>query len=589
MNSLYNEKNAAVLREIKISQYRVMDEIIGISHLINARKRRRYYNSHEEDYDEQTPCSNDICSDNMSIEKAQADVIMGIKEAGLEIVKEVKSEMRKYEDLKSMKLNGNNSHKKRSKKKKSKKKLNKKNDKRRLKSMLAIEDGNIILEANSQKKKDLNANLLAEMMQAAVCVKVKNGSIRLYRENLGFFKQCSEEEFSQTLRSLLTENNRRKISTSEYKEALNQLLRSEEVIMEGEFFANKPYVNCLNGVLDVENDILLPHSPDFLFSHCIRANYNKKLRCIKFLEFLDLITGGDEELKDLIQVMMGYIFSHYSNAKVAFLIYSEPHAGKSVLCRVIEKVVGDDASAHVDLADFTKQEYAAALDDMLLNVASDLENKPLKEVGCFKKLVSHDDTITTRSLYSNPKDLKSEAVMLFSSNHHLDFDPSVDINDVMAVFRRLVYIPFQNFPISEDKENKHMSEELLEERDAIFTWAMQGLKKYVQSGERIPKSRLSEEEKNKNIASYCPEKVFYDTCIKKEEGSYVRVSAIKDAYDNFYRDNYPGKRGDIIRYIGEIQRIPKTKLRVNEYGERDTLSTGKYVFSGIKIKDKYRV
>ena len=65
MNSLYNEKNAAVLREIKISQYRVMDEIIGISHLINERKRRRYYNSYEEDHDE----------------KAQADVIMGIKEA----------------------------------------------------------------------------------------------------------------------------------------------------------------------------------------------------------------------------------------------------------------------------------------------------------------------------------------------------------------------------------------------------------------------------------------------------------------------------------------------------------------------------
>ncbi len=591
MSSPFNEKSSKVLKEIKKRQYIAKDTIIKVCHPNSIKEvRNQNYGFNNMQREENVAYDNSIRLDRIGTEKARDNVVAELKETGEEIINEVRAEIQRLE--KQRDLGGktkNTNKKKKNKNKKAKKKIEKKNNKRLVTSMIAIQDGNIMLEENCAKKRDLNANLLAELMSDAVCVKVKNNTIRLYNEERGSFKLCQEQEFSETLRSLLNENNRRKISTQEYKEALNQLLRSKEVKMEGDFFANKPFVNCLNGVLDVENEILLPHSPDFLFKHCICANYNKHLNCTKFLKYLDFITSGDEELKELIQVMMGYIFSHYSNAKVAFLIYSAPHAGKSVLCRVIEEIVGEEATIHVDLSDFTKQEYAAVLDDMLLNVASDLENKPLKEVGCFKKLVSHDDTITTRNLYDRPKDLKSEAVMLFSSNHYLEFDRGVDINDVMAVFKRIIYIPFQNAPISEGVENKHMSEDLLKERDAIFTWAMEGLKKYVKNGERIPKSRLSEEVKNDNIARYCPEKVFYDTCIKEVEGACVRVNAIKESYDAFYRNKYPGKKGDIVRYMEDNLRIPKNKVRVNEKGERDTASTGKYVFTGIKIKDKYLV
>ena len=38
---------------------------------------------------------------------------------------------------------------------------------------------------------------------------------------------------------------------------------------------------------DIENEALLPHSPDFLFKHCICASYNKHLKCPKFLKYLD--------------------------------------------------------------------------------------------------------------------------------------------------------------------------------------------------------------------------------------------------------------------------------------------------------------
>lgn len=98
---------------------------------------------------------------------------------------------------------------------------------------------------------------------------------------------------------------------------------------------------------------------------------------------------------------MGYIFSHYNNAKKAFLLYGIPHTGKSVLCALLERIIGVDATCHIDLAMLSRQEYAATLNSKLLNVAPDLKNEALKDVGFFKSLVSHDDTISARLLYTS--------------------------------------------------------------------------------------------------------------------------------------------------------------------------------------------
>ena len=205
-------------------------------------------------------------------------------------------------------------------------------------------------------------------------------------------------------------------------------------------------------------------------------------------------------------------------------------------------------------------------------------------MGFFKSLVSHDDVISTRALYSNPGNVRGETKMIFTSNHPITFDKTVGEDDVKAVFNRILYLPVQCKPIDEANENKYLSAELFEERDAIFSWGIKGLKRYLDAGERFPKAKLAEQIKVMNIAKYCPEKVFFDEYIVEADGRYESVTTIQKAYKEFCKENkIPQNPKKINYYIEKRMSIEKIKKRIKEFGYPEGPI---YVYLNIKLKNK---
>lgn len=469
-----------------------------------------------------------------------------------------------------------------SKKKKKKDSKKAKKKKKKSKKMYSALDDNIIGKAPR------NANILSEVYMNTQDVITQNGALFVYDEEDGCYHRKSANEVASDLKEQLPEDVHLKLSSKDYKEAFDQLAISKELSDEDGFLENQPYVNCLNGVVDVRTGELLKHSPDFRFKHRINSRYLPGEDCPAFMEYVDCITGGDSELKKLLQVILGYLFSHYNNAKTAFLIYGIPHTGKSVLCNAITRIVGEEYTEHIDLNMLSKPEYAASLSSKIINIASDLRNEPLKEVGFFKSLVSHNDTLTARALYANPQKIKCETKMVFSTNHLITFSSDVGPYDIEAVFNRLLYFPFQNPPIRKDDENKHLSDDIYAERDAIFTWAMKGLKYYVNHNETFPECKLSEEIKARNMAQFCSEKFFFNEAIKFVEGKFESSSAIKEAYEAFCVDNDIPTKGNIANYIKEHEGIQKVKKRIDDEGSLISEGNPIYVYEGIRLKNKYR-
>jgi phage/plasmid-associated DNA primase len=271
-------------------------------------------------------------------------------------------------------------------------------------------------------------------------------------------------------------------------------------------------------------------------------------------------------------------------------VYGIPHTGKSVLLSVIERIIGEEYVAHTDLAMLQKQEYVANLSGKLINIAPDLKNETLKDVGFFKSLVSHDDQVDARPLYGNPQKVKGETKMVFSSNHPLSFDASLGVYDIEATFNRLLYFPFQCKPIPPDQDNKHLSDEIYAEKDAIFTWAMSGLKDYVENNESFPACKLSAELKEKNMAAYCPEKIFVKRCIKRvNDDVYESSSEIREAFDRFCHEVGVKSRPNISAYLEEHERLVKSKKRIDEDGQLTGSGNPIYVYEGIRLKKKYRI
>lgn len=468
------------------------------------------------------------------------------------------------------------------KKKKSKKHKDKKRKKRAKRAKEAV-------KASLKERPERSSNLMAQHLYNKREMVLCDNQIFDYKDSIGCFNPSSEEEISRMAMSFLDEDEWLKVSFREATE-IHQLLRISNAIKEIDgFFANAPYVNCLNGVVEVCKQTLLPHSPKYFFRHCIQSNFNPDTKCKKFLAYLDYITGGNKKLIQQWRISLGYVFSHYHNAKSALLLYGIPHTGKSVMCKLIEGVIGKDYTTHIDLADMHKQEYVAKLSGAIVNIAPDLKDEPIKDAGFFKSLVSSNDTITARALYNNPIEIKGETKMVFASNHFISFAPSLSEYDIEAVFNRLQFIPYQNPPITGDIDNKHLAEELLEERDGIFTWAMSGLKEYVESNETLYVSPLSQETKNQNMIQYCPEKIFFDECIKPCKDAYESSKAIKEAFKEYcYKYDVHGSY-NIDKFLEVHARLQKSKKRIDADG--NSVSTGNpiAVYEGIRLRNKYRV
>jgi hypothetical protein len=117
---------------------------------------------------------------------------------------------------------------------------------------------------------------------------------------------------------------------------------------------------------------------------------------------------------------------------------------------------------------------------------------------------------------------------------------------------------------------------------------MKGLKDYVENNETFPEAKASNDIKRMNMARYCPEKIFFEECIKEAEGKYESSSAIKDAFVSFCMDNDVHQKADIANFLDEHQRVPKTKKRIDADGNQISTGNPIYVYEGIRLKKQYR-
>ncbi|KOU97411.1 hypothetical protein ADK91_32795 [Streptomyces sp. XY511] len=96
-----------------------------------------------------------------------------------------------------------------------------------------------------------------------------------------------------------------------------------------------------NGVVDLQTGELLPNRRDYLITKGTRIDYDPNAPCPRWEEFLLWAFGGDAELVDYVQRMVGEILIGHNNGQRAYFLYGPGGNGKSQLIEVIGGVVGD--------------------------------------------------------------------------------------------------------------------------------------------------------------------------------------------------------------------------------------------------------
>lgn len=423
------------------------------------------------------------------------------------------------------------------------------------------------------------ASITGELFSLHEHICVHENDIYLYDEENGCFIHQDESQTKLSLMKMFKKDERLRVWASDINNAYKTLLMNPAIQQDLSPRVNIPLVNCENGVLDMETMELLKHSPQFGFTSCINASFDEKADGNIFKQFLQDITDGDKDSKQLLQEIVGYSLSTYVYAKKAFIFYGVPHSGKSVLLNITERLVGSENVCHVDLQKLSEACYAARLNKSKLNIAPDLPQTPIKDIGTFKSLVSSLDKIETKELYKNPKSQPCYCKMLFGANQFVPLN-KLDANNAEAFFERLIIIPFLYAKPVEERD-PNLPEKLWAARDYIFTWAMKGLKRLIENNFIFSSSKESERVLERYKTQYCPEQIFFSKYLVLDENKTISRDKVQKKYEKF-ADERGVKVGcyDIKDFISRnYPQVKQSRKRIN--GSKNPLA----VYEGLAFAD----
>ena len=291
---------------------------------------------------------------------------------------------------------------------------------------------------------------------------------RYFRYNAGVYREISDLQAANMVRTKMLEGTIR----------LNQINDAEgqwrmQILREiNELNSNLFLINLRNGLYDVLEDKLLPHTPEYLCTVQLNVSYDHDATCPRFLKFLHESVEDDQV--HLIQEILGYFMVPVTRAQKSFVIVGEAGAGKSQLLLVLNEILlGKENVSNVSWQALNERFKTAELFGKLANIFADLPTKNIDDNGIFKALVG-EDYLTAERKNKNPFNFQSKARLIFSCNSI----PRNYGDRSEGFYRRLIIIRFGH-AVPKDKIDPELIDKFRSEADGIFLFALEGLQRLI--------------------------------------------------------------------------------------------------------------
>jgi putative DNA primase/helicase len=300
-------------------------------------------------------------------------------------------------------------------------------------------------------------------------------------------------------------------------------------------------MNFINGVLDLSTWDFLEHSEEVGFRYVLPYEYNPYSKAPVFEKMLKKITGGSEELQNVLLEMMGYCLSNDTCwAQKAFVLVGEGANGKSTLMNTVKLLSGGNNYACLTMEDLKKSEYnRQMLDNKLFNFSEETPSKALVEHSLFKTLVTGGE-IQVRSPYKEPYSIKNNAKLVFSCN---ELPKALDTT--YGFYRRLIILPFDQRITKKDPDyDPYIERKLAGELPGIFNLAIEGYKRLLRQGgfsesKQIEATLAEYENETDSVKGWVKDNVK----VHPINGSDTPRSSLKDMYLRYKTE---------VEYSGEM-------------------------------------
>lgn len=270
-------------------------------------------------------------------------------------------------------------------------------------------------------------------------------------------------------------------------------------------------LNFANGVLDLRSGDLLPHRSSLYLTQQIPYDYNPRAEYPAWKSHLDVMTKGNKEIQDMLQLLMGATLWGGPDRDQLFIhLRGKGRNGKGVFLRTLGKALGNYyLSAPINL--FTMSETSHTAEYMSL--------KGTRMVACTEmgtnrlnmgplKMMTGGDQITARAMRQDPVTFNNTWILWMATNYSLNTNG--DSGD--ALWER--YIGINLGEMIPEAERDNLIEEKLQREvisSGIIRWAVEGCLMWREMGSKVPipdsvrKARSEERESSDIFGSYVEE------------------------------------------------------------------------------------
>jgi len=333
-------------------------------------------------------------------------------------------------------------------------------------------------------------------------------------------------------------------------------------------------LNTQNGMINLrdENIKLLPHDPHLFITQVTPVNYIPVAQAPHFKKFIHEFSAHRPELVEFIQKSLGLALPGNNHHKSGFFFKGEGDTGKTTILEVIMHTLGFDYSHKFNISLICESPYnkseqvtpeLAALHWKRFAVTSEGEKKRNIDVGKFKEMTG-SNTQSVNPKFKDPFLSKPSCTMYIDTNDI----PSLK-NPDQATRNRMVIIPCDHIVIRGQDMDENLFDKLIEEREGILAWLVEGCRKALNEGLNPPTCV-------KNIIKQYWEKTDIYTgwlndrdYVIPDEKAVVTTTKAFICFETWCENNdlkpparntFRNDMNDVVRYIDGIQIEPVDKI-----------------------------
>lgn len=272
-----------------------------------------------------------------------------------------------------------------------------------------------------------------------------------------------------------------------------------------------------------------------LVAKVTNADFNAGKDCPRFQRFLQEVFEQDQELISWMQRALGYSILGNTDEQCLFIAYGQGANGKSTLFEVIREILGDYAKVtdfelflNNHKSDVRLLEAVGELAGIRFALASEVDSNKRFSDSVIKRLTG-GDTLRGTKLRQSSFEFKPQFKLWFLANH-LPFAK----DGSHGFWRRIKVVPF-NRKFTLEERDPSLINKLLEERDGILSWLIEGAaswsrQRMISGGtgldtcDAVDNATTAYRDDNDFISLFISERIL------EAEGQSIRARELYDAY-----------------------------------------------------------